>query len=121
MATQLTYDPLNDIFAEFVKWWSDGFEEEMLRERKQPLTAKRLEQMESYCWDIRYSSREALATADYDFIKGDVVDDIIKERGADDLEPRDFRKLYRELLKAQIDVLGGLEKQAKRLIKSDIF
>jgi len=51
-----------------------------------------------------------LATGDYDFIS-ESADSILKKRGIKDLDSLDYKKLCRELLKAQVEVLGRLEKQ----------
>lgn len=49
-------------------------------------------------------------TGDYEFIS-DNANAILERKGITDLDSKDYRKLCRELLKAQIDVLGKLEKR----------
>ena len=110
MATKLTDDLLNDILTKFIQGHLDGFENEMTKERKRPLTDGELENKEYGYWFVGSESREALATGDYDFIS-DSADSILKKRGIKDLDTVDYRKLCRELLKSQVEVLGRLEKQ----------
>jgi len=73
MATKLTDDLLNEIITKFIQGHLDGFENEMVKDRKRPLSEDELENMEYGYWFVGSESKEALATGDYEFISDSAV------------------------------------------------
>ena len=110
MSTKLTPQIISEIIAQFIEESLEEFEEEIL-DRKRTLTPKQLDDKAHGYSYVHSLKKEALATGDYKeaYHNADLLLDV--QRIDVHKNSEDYRRLCREILKAQVKVLEQMEKR----------